>query len=43
LWYLNDECAVFSLFYDNTKLKMVKQILEINKEEINADEQEKES
>jgi hypothetical protein len=34
LWYLNDECAVFSLFdnhiEDNTKSKKAKRILEIN-------------
>jgi hypothetical protein len=34
LWYINDECAVFSLFDDridgNTKSKMAKRILEIN-------------
>jgi len=47
LWYLNDECAVFSLFDDridyNTKSKMAKRLLETNEEEINADEQEKDS
>ena len=47
LWYLNDECAVFSLFDDridyNTKSKMAKRILETNEEEINAGEQEKDS
>jgi len=47
LWYLNDECAVFSLFDDridnNTKSKMAKRILEINEEGINADDQEKDS
>jgi len=47
LCYLNDECAVFSLFDDridyHTKSKMAKRILETNEEEINADEQEKDS
>lgn len=47
LWYLNDECAVFSLFDDridyNTKSKMAKRILETNEDEINADGQEKDS